>query len=107
MRQAGYSWKEIGEFFCVSRQAVWGWVNPQNSKKHKTYKKIFSPLLKNAYCQWGERCIDIEGFPENRRHKLVIHHKDGDHNNDNPENIQILCRRCHSLFHSLKHSFKK
>ena len=31
--------------------------------------------------------------------KLDIHHKDGNHDNDAPENREALCRRCHLVAH--------
>lgn len=32
--------------------------------------------------------------------KVVIHHKDGNHENDVPMNRQVLCYRCHMVAHS-------
>jgi len=31
--------------------------------------------------------------------RLDVHHKDGNHDNDVPENWQSLCSRCHRLAH--------
>ena len=31
--------------------------------------------------------------------KLCIHHKDGDHYNNTPENLQVMCMSCHSSMH--------
>lgn len=30
---------------------------------------------------------------------LDIHHKDGDHLNDDPDNLETLCANCHRLEH--------
>ncbi len=32
-------------------------------------------------------------------HKLNIHHKDGNPNNNSVENLQLLCEHCHFLYH--------
>jgi 5-methylcytosine-specific restriction endonuclease McrA len=32
--------------------------------------------------------------------KFHVHHKDGDHNNNNPHNVVLLCHVCHSRVHS-------
>lgn len=44
----------------------------------------------------GERC-DSCGFSGD----LTIHHCDGDPKNNQPENLQTLCRSCHSFWHAL------
>lgn len=31
---------------------------------------------------------------------LLIHHKDGNHNNNSPDNWEILCKKCHQHHHS-------
>ncbi len=35
---------------------------------------------------------------------LVIHHKDGNHSNDDPDNLIVICYNCHMAYHS--HSWK-
>lgn len=35
------------------------------------------------------------------KRKLTIHHKDGNHSNNDPENLQTLCRKCHDKAHNM------
>jgi 5-methylcytosine-specific restriction endonuclease McrA len=42
-----------------------------------------------------ERC----SFVAIDRVQLDIHHRDGDHSNDDPENLETLCANCHRLEH--------
>lgn len=37
------------------------------------------------------------GFVPKHRCQLDAHHKDGNHQNDDPDNIQTLCANCHRL----------
>lgn len=34
---------------------------------------------------------------------LVLHHKDGNHKNNNKDNHIMICRKCHALIHNAKH----
>ena len=59
---------------------------------HKTAEHIaYSILGKPHYC---ERC----GSAEN----IDVHHKDGNYNNNIPENLVVLCRSCHIKEHREK-----
>lgn len=42
-------------------------------------------------CGWGTRNTFTGNIP------LEVHHADGDHRNNRPENLQILCPNHHSL----------
>lgn len=33
---------------------------------------------------------------------LLLHHRDGVHTNNSPDNWEILCKRCHQLHHSVR-----
>lgn len=33
---------------------------------------------------------------------LVLHHKDGNHDNNSPDNWEILCKKCHQEHHSIR-----
>lgn len=35
----------------------------------------------------------------NQIHLLVVHHKDGDHNNNKLDNLEVVCRNCHGNRH--------
>ena len=43
-----------------------------------------------------------EGCGEDKRYLLSVHHKDGNHMNDNPLNWEIVCFNCHALRHLKK-----
>ena len=44
--------------------------------------------------------IDVSSCAEcGSRDGLVVHHKNGDHYDNHPENLQVLCRSCHQSHH--------
>jgi len=43
-----------------------------------------------------ERC----GFIPVSIRQMDVHHKDGDHSNNSPENLETLCANCHRLVHA-------
>jgi len=54
----------------------------------------------NAHCAiCGARKGELGG--------LVVHHFNGDHSDDTPSNLVILCRRCHSVIHGRPTSDKE
>lgn len=53
--------------------------------------------------QGGECAICHINLPE----VLLIHHRDGDHSNDNIENLQLLCFNCHFLLHQKPEALHK
>ena len=50
----------------------------------------------------GCRCEECGGDGSGYYHGLAIHHIDEDPTNNVPTNWQVLCFRCHTLFHSEK-----
>ena len=44
-----------------------------------------------------ERCARC-GYNDFKR-LLHVHHKDGNHKNDEPDNLIVLCNRCHNHLH--------
>jgi hypothetical protein len=44
---------------------------------------------------WCERC----GFFPSHRSQMDVHHRDGNHGNNAPENLEVLCANCHRLEH--------
>lgn len=70
----------------------------KQGKQHQTYfnahttaRNINSLLLKVTSCE-------ICGSQSN----LDVHHKDGDYQNNNLKNLQVLCRSCHLKQHRKK-----
>ena len=59
--------------------------------------------LKNGGLEWNcERCgKDLKKFILARADQQTweTHHKDGNHSNDDPGNIELLCFRCHKKHH--------
>jgi hypothetical protein len=44
------------------------------------------------------RCVACGATPEEKR--LLVHHVDGDHSHDVPENVEWRCRGCHMRVHN-------
>ena len=61
----------------------------KNSKKYHKYKKPYSKYKKD-YC---ESC----GFVAEHLVQLDVDHIDGNHNNNDINNLQTLCSNCHRL----------
>lgn len=68
-----------------------------NNKIQKPYSsaKLLKRLIKAGYKQY---CCEQCGIKEwnNKPIVLQLEHKDGDHNNNTIDNLQILCPNCHS-----------
>lgn len=71
--------------FGESQRGVWRVANPQSMAAHHRARRIF---IKLGIC---ELC---------REHKKTeIHHKDRDWRNNDIQNLQELCHRCHMILH--------
>ena len=57
--------------------------------KNKPYRKY-----KGFFCN---RC----GFVALVPHQLDVHHKDHNHDNNDPTNLETVCANCHRLIHAL------
>jgi len=59
---------------------------------------------------YGEKCVKC-GWNEinlyTKKIPLELNHIDGDHTNNKPENLELLCPNCHSLTPSYKGANKK
>ena len=60
------------------------------SKNSKEYRKLAKELFDG-------KCLKC-----NTTNDLCVHHKDGNHFNNNPENLELLCRPCHISLHRNK-----
>lgn len=82
-------------------------VNKKSLQEY--YKKTY---IKKGYNQSGEFNNNWKGgigtYRKHLREKcekcgshetLLVHHKDEDRYNNNPENLQTLCKRCHQIEH--------
>lgn len=112
MRQKGLSYQSIGRLFNISRarahQILSGYNSPAffqskkqklNTAKEKDKERKMILIRDNFTCKWGERCKG-EKVDKN---KLVIHHIDFDDRNNNPNNLIVLCNKCHLFFHKKNH----
>lgn len=61
----------------------------ENLKRLKRSTKYYDELLNNSVCACGV----------NEKYLLQIHHKDGNHNNNVPSNLEIVCANCHVRKH--------
>lgn len=61
-------------------------------KRLKRGTKYYDNLLNNSKCKCG--VLD--------KYLLQIHHKDGNHNNNEPNNLEIVCANCHIKRHLKK-----
>lgn len=50
----------------------------------------------------GEEC-EMCGYTPFFRVALDVHHRDGDKNNNEPENLMTLCASCHRELHGFEH----
>ncbi|SRR5260221_730614 len=61
----------------------------ENLTRLKRSTKYYDDLLNNTSCECGE----------DKKYLLQIHHMDGNHNNNSPENLEIVCGNCHIKRH--------
>jgi 5-methylcytosine-specific restriction endonuclease McrA len=50
-----------------------------------------------GYRKFKNICCDACGFIPLHKCQLDVDHIDGDHSNNNPDNLQTLCANCHRL----------
>jgi len=48
------------------------------------------------YVDFEKGCVDCG---ETRKYMLVVHHKDGNHNNNDLINLEVVCQNCHCKRH--------
>ena len=81
--------------------------NPQKSKGNGMYKPLCSPCDKYHFGGDGRQkrgnrkgidlLCSICGFTSEYRCQFDVDHIDGNHSDDSPENLQVLCANCHRL----------
>lgn len=91
LRQEGFSYAAVGREFDVSRQRV----HQILSKSCSGYKEIV--------WQRTDGCCEICGLPEEEHFRhLTYHHKNPCLKNYNkPDNILLVCLKCHQYLHSM------
>jgi len=63
----------------------------KNMQSSRLLKKLVSNGLKEYVCE----CCGIQSW-NNKPISLQLHHKDGNHNNNSLDNLEVLCTNCHS-----------
>jgi hypothetical protein len=78
------------------RISVYAYLGTDKSIESKTLKKkLIEEGLKERKCECCGNYLWV-GVPI----PLELHHKDGNHYNNNLDNLEILCSNCHSLKHN-------
>ena len=89
---------KIKKFFCsVSCHCSWENKNRrcgENAPNWVAGQTVYRRLLKR--CGKPEKCA-ICGIKN--KQVLVVHHCDANRKNNDPENLQWLCRNCHYIIH--------
>lgn len=105
-REECRKWRTMNPEKAREATRIWRANNPD---KIEEYVKIHAPI----YYQENRDKILIRMMPYRMilndnsvcsiclsKEKIVVHHKDRNHKNNNPENLQILCSSCHSKLHN-------
>ena len=101
---------------AVKKAVEWNRNNPDkrrkilkkwnNKESTKIYKRVWYEQKyfdgKTSIGRVCERCSS-----DGNGRMLDVHHKDKDKNNNLPENLQVLCRSCHTRLHALNGDLKK
>lgn len=94
--KAGYSSPEIAKVFGITTQRVHQIVNGYSSFSQSGFSYAYYPSLSLYTCMLCENRCE------------VIHHKDRNSKNNNPDNLMQLCKKCHVLVHlELNKTFKR
>ena len=89
--------KEIGEKISLSKI---GNKNPnwKGGSKTPNYDKL-KQQIKDGEIKICSKCL--------KEKSLDVHHKNNDHKNDAPENLEVLCESCHYTEHEIGYNFWK
>jgi len=96
LRQQGFSYGRIASLYGISRQRVHQIISGYSKNNHRlqrkngTYWRLYNAVLDRDEhkCQ---KCGD-DG-------KLIVHHIDGNDNNNVLNNLITLCNKCHLSLH--------
>ena len=101
-------WKPEGGFYNMFHQLVikydldishYKYTNDMKYNSHfvsKNPKDILSELVSKGEREYKCELCGLTTIWNNKPLILQIHHKDGNHYNNDPENLQYLCPNCHS-----------
>jgi len=75
----------------------------QSGRNNNAFKTGQGCYRKMALEHYGETCMDC-GATKN----ICVHHKHGNRKNDNElENLEVICRSCHAKKHNLAANFNR
>lgn len=77
---------------CGYRPASYYFDNKHAINSHKLKEKLFKDGLKERKCE-----ICGASIWQGVQLPLELHHKNGNHNDNSFENLQVLCPNCHSI----------
>ncbi len=81
---------------CMRKDKIHVGKNNSNwSNSHTTARNINELIINEHNCK---EC--------GKEGRLDVHHKDGDFNNNNLNNLEVLCRSCHMKKHKMKKKCK-
>jgi hypothetical protein len=77
----------------MKRLGIQSRVRANLGTRNGRYRHGMASTMYRAMVQKREciRCSTVEA--------LCIHHKDGNHRNNTPDNLEVLCMACHSRMH--------
>jgi 5-methylcytosine-specific restriction endonuclease McrA len=76
-------------------------IKPENKKFYgKDWKKLSEKIIKERG-EICEHCGKKRNNEERYKGWLTVHHKDRNPKNNNPENLIVLCPRCHFYYERL------
>jgi hypothetical protein len=71
------------------------------NKNHPSYKNgitWYRDLILNTGLNTCQRCMEVIDFSNS--HKWCVHHIDHNRANNNVNNLELLCKKCHQLEHN-------
>jgi len=100
----GWNTRELAGFYGVNRSCICRVMKkmgiPRRPRarfgkwngmyKHGKRSRLYLKIV----CR--ERCAECES---RNKDELVVHHKDGDRDNNRRENLLVVCRGCHNRIH--------
>lgn len=81
-----------------------GWKGkqrPEETKRKISNAQIITGQGRNfkEYRKLAEKLFEGKCLKCGARDELCVHHKNGNHYDNKPENLELLCRKCHMSLH--------
>ena len=87
---------ENDRYFCSHSHRT-SYINSTKiGNKHPLWKGGKAAYRAKAIAEKGAEC-EVCGFDDERA--IVVHHIDGDRQNNDIDNLQVLCANCHMIAH--------